>query len=145
MRMENCENERIIIEDFKVFLIVDRQLEERTVQRHLLEVRRLFKNSDFDPIKATKTDLRNYLMRLRGWSSYSYANILKSLRVFYRDYLGRKEVIEGFKFPNHPFKLKKIPSKIELQEFYRFLKEPLERAIFLFLRRQVCGEKNYLT
>ena len=144
MRMENCENERII-EDFKVFLIVDRQLEERTVQRHLLEIRRLFKNSDFDPIKATKTDLRNYLMRLRGWSSYSYANILKSLRVFYRDYLGRKEVIEGFKFPNHPFKPKKIPSKIELQEFYRFLKEPLERAIFLFLRRQVCGEKNYLT
>jgi len=54
--MENCENERIF-EDFKNFLIVDRQLEERTVERHLLEIRRLFKNSDFDPINATRSIL----------------------------------------------------------------------------------------
>jgi integrase len=131
LRMENRENERII-EDFEDFLIVDRQLAERTVERHLLEIRRFFKNSDFDPINATKADIRSYLMKFRNWSTYSYANMLKALRIFYRDYLGKKEVIEGFKFPNHPFKPKKIPSKRELQEFYQFLKEPLAKAIFLF-------------
>jgi integrase len=57
---------------------------------------------------------------------------LKALRVFYRDYLGKPEVIEGFKFPNRPFKPKRIPSKNELQEFYKFLKDPLAKAIFLF-------------
>jgi len=77
----------------------------------LLEIKRFLKNSDCDPINATKADVRNYLMRFRGWLTYSYASILKTLRIFYRDYLGRKEVIEGFKFPNHPFKPKKLPSK----------------------------------
>jgi len=80
-------------------LSVDKQLAGRTVERHLLGIKRFFKNSDCDPINATKADIRNYLMRFRNWSTYSYANILKTLRIFYRDYLGRKEVIEGFKFP----------------------------------------------
>jgi len=44
----------------------------------------------------------------------------EDLENFYRDYLGRKEVIEGLKFPNHPFKPKKIPSRGELREFYQF-------------------------
>jgi integrase/recombinase XerD len=130
-RMENGENERIF-EDFKNFLIVDRQLRDETVKKHLREVKRLFKNSSFDPINATRMDIRNYLMGFRDCSPYTYANILKALRVFYRDYLGKPEVIEGFKFPNRPFKPKRIPSKNELQEFYKFLKDPLAKAIFLF-------------
>ena len=53
LRMENRENERII-EDFKNFLIVDKQLAGRTVERHLLEIKRFFKNSDCDPINVQK-------------------------------------------------------------------------------------------
>ena len=117
--MENRSNERII-EDFKNLSVVDEQLAGRTVERHLIEIKRFFKNSDCDPINATKADIRNYLMSFRGWCTYSYANMLKTLRIFYRDYLGRKEVIEGLKFPNHLFKPKKSPSKGELQEFYQF-------------------------
>jgi integrase len=131
LRMENVENERIF-EDFRNFLIVDRQLKDETVNKHLREVRRLYENSDFNPLNATRIDIRNYLMRFRDCSPWTYANILKALRVFYRDYLGKPEVIEGFKFPNRPFKPKKIPSKKELQEFYKFLKDPLAKAIFLF-------------
>jgi hypothetical protein len=52
---------------------------------------------------ATRVDIRNYLMEFRDYSPWTYANILKALRIFYRDYLGKPEVIEGFKFPNRPF------------------------------------------
>jgi integrase len=130
LRIENIENSRIV-EDFKSFLIVDRQLRGETVRKHLREVKRLFKSSGFNPIYATKIDIRNYLMKFGGYSPYTYANILKALRVFYRDYLGKPEVIEGFKFPNRPFKPKRIPSKSDLQQFYQFLKEPLAKALFL--------------
>jgi hypothetical protein len=48
LRIENAKNGRML-EDFRNFLIVDRQPEERTVQRHLLELRMLFDSSGFDP------------------------------------------------------------------------------------------------
>jgi len=144
LRIENIENERII-EDFKNFLIVDRQLKDETVKKHLREIKRLFENSDFNPINAIRIDIRNYLMKFRDCSPYTYANILKALRVFYRDYLGKPEIIEGFKFPNRPFKPKKIPSKNELQEFYKFLKEPLAKAIFLIYATTGLRRKEVLS
>jgi hypothetical protein len=62
------------------------------------------------------------------------------LRIFYREFLGRPEVIEGFKFPSQPFNPIIIPSKKELQEFYSRLKEPMARALFLFLRNDWIEE-----
>jgi len=129
-RMENIEDERIL-EDFKNFLTVNRQLGERTVERHILELKRLFENAKFNPLNATKSDIRNYLMMFKEVPANSYANILKTLRIFYRDYLGRLEVVEGFKFPTRPFNAIAIPSKRKLQEFYRWLKEPMAKALFL--------------
>jgi integrase len=143
LRIENGENERIF-EDFKNFLTVDRQLGEGTVERHLREIRSLFRNSDFDPLKATRMDIRNYLMKFRDYSPNSYANVLKALRIFYRDYLGKPEVVEGFRFPNRPFKPKRVPSKDELQRFYGFLREPLAKAIFLIYATTGLRRKEVL-
>lgn len=100
-----------ILREFKDYLIVDRQLEKGTVERHISELERLFKVSGFNPLKATKSDIRNYLRTFKDIPANTYANILKTLRIFYRDYLGRREVIEGFKFPNRPFKTTIVPSK----------------------------------
>jgi len=50
-RIENTENStRRILKEFEDFLRVDRQLAEETVERHMLEIRKLFKNSKFDPL-----------------------------------------------------------------------------------------------
>jgi integrase len=120
------------MEEFRNFLIVDRKLSEGAVKRHLLEIRRLFENSNFNPLKAERADIRSYLLKFKEWPPSSYANILKTLRIFYREFLGRPEVIEGFKFPSRPFNPIIIPSKKDLQEFYSRLKEPMARALFLF-------------
>ena len=132
MRMENGENGfRRILLDFEDYLRVDRRLEDGSVMRHMQEIRKLFRIAEFDPLRATKRDLRGYLKRFLDRSPYTYANVLKALRVFYRDYLGRPEVVEGFKFPPKTFKPVTIPSKGELRMFYDWLDEPLAKAIFL--------------
>jgi len=74
----------------------------------------------------------------------TYANVLKSLRVFYRDFLGREEIIEGFRFPSRQFKATVIPSKEDLQEFYRWLKEPLAKALFLIYSTTGLRRKEVL-
>jgi len=131
-RIENGENsKKRILKEFEDFLRVDRQLAEETVERHMLEIRKLFKNSKFDPLNPKRSDIIEYLKRFVERSSYTYANILKALRVFYKDFLQKGEVIEGFKFPERPISAKIIPSKEDLQKFYRFLDEPLAKAIFL--------------
>jgi integrase len=144
LRIENDENKRIL-DDFRNYLLIDRQLEEGTIERHILEIKRLFKSSDFNPLKAERSDIRKYLMRFKDLSPYSYANILKAMRVFYRDYLGRPEVIQWFKFPSRPYKLVKIPSKKDLKEFYSWLKEPLAKAMFLIYATTGLRRKEVLS
>jgi integrase len=144
LRIENDENKRIL-DDFRNYLLIDRQLEEGTVERHILEIKKLFKSSDFNPLKAERSDIRKYLMRFKDLSPYSYANILKALRVFYRDYLGKPEIIQGFKFPSRPYKLVKIPSKKDLKEFYSWLKEPLAKAMFLIYATTGLRRKEVLS
>jgi len=112
-------------------LTVDRQLQKETVVRHLLELKRLFKNSDFNPLDATKSDIRRYLSNFIGKPANTYANVLKTLKIFYRDYLGRGEVVEGFKFPAKSFKPSIVPSKDDIKRFYEWLKEPLAKAMLL--------------
>ncbi|MGQ9778234.1 MAG: tyrosine-type recombinase/integrase [Thermodesulfobacteriota bacterium] len=126
-------------------MFVDRQLGERTVERYILELKRLFRISEFNPLKATKLDIRNYLKNLKDIPANSYANVLKTLRVFYRDYLGRGEVIEGFRFPSRPFNAIIIPSKKDLQAFYHWLREPLAKALFLIYSTTGLRRKEVLS
>ncbi|MCJ7761658.1 site-specific integrase, partial [Candidatus Bathyarchaeota archaeon] len=57
---------------------------------------------------------------------------LSALKIFFRDYLLKPELIESFKFPRQPFKPKHILTKKQLQEFFGNLEKPKERALFLF-------------
>jgi integrase len=71
------------------------------------------------------------LIKFNGMSPCTYANVLKSLKVFCRDFLKKPELIESFKFPQVPFKPKTIPTKKELQQFYQALDCPKDNALFL--------------
>ncbi|RLF92550.1 hypothetical protein DRN52_07830 [Thermococci archaeon] len=115
-RIENMENMRIL-EDFRDYLTVERRLGKRTVERYMLEIRKLFRKARFDPLRAKRLEIRDYLRNFIDKPANSYANVLKALRIFYRDYLGRGEVIEGFRFPSRPFKVVVIPSKRSFKNF----------------------------
>jgi integrase len=74
-------------------------------------------------------------------SPSTYANHLKSLKVYCRDYLHRPQLVETFKFPQIPFKPKTIPTKSDLKLFYNELETLKDKALFLLyatsgLRRQ---------
>jgi len=143
LRIENRENTRIL-KDFEDYLRIDRQLGERTIERHMMEIKRLFKTANFDPLKATRQNIREYLKNFVGRPANTYANVLKALRVFYRDYLGRKDVVEGFRFPSSSFNVVSIPSKEELQRFYKWLKDPLAKVLFLIYSTTGLRRKEVL-
>jgi len=67
-----------------------------------IEIKRLFKIAKFDPLRATRLDIREYLKDFIGKPANSYANILKSLRVFYRDYLEGERLLKVLSFPRAP-------------------------------------------
>jgi integrase len=75
--------------------------------------------------------LRRFLLGLRDKSSYTYANYLKALKVFFRDYLGMPHVVSTFKFPHHEIILKKLPTREELRKFYEALPNLKSKTLFL--------------
>jgi len=121
-----------LLKDFEDFLRIERRAKDLTVYRHTLEIKRFVKFLGFHPLQATKADVRRYLKTLVEKPVFTYANVLKALRVFYRDYLQRGEVVESFKFPPKPFNPPVVPSKEEVRRFYEWLREPLAKAILLF-------------
>jgi integrase len=81
----------------------------------------------------TPEDLRKYLMLLKEGNHYTYANTLKALRRFFRDFLGLENLVKSFKFPQKRLELKKVPSKEEIRKFYEAIDDLEERAIFLLI------------
>ncbi|MEM0007883.1 MAG: tyrosine-type recombinase/integrase [Candidatus Bathyarchaeia archaeon] len=137
-----------LVEGFADFLRVDLRLSEVTVKEHLFEVKRFlewFRDSGFRNV--SREVVREYLKRFDGCSAYTYSNVLKALRRFFRDYLEMPMVVESFRLPRKPFKLKKVPTKDDLRRFYEALERPIERALFLMYattglrKREVLGLK----
>jgi len=118
-----------LLSDFKAFCMVDLQLTEETAKNHRAKIRRFLQWLNNRAINQNA--IREYLNQFNGKNPYTYANILKSLKVFIRDFLKNPELVESFKFPQAPFKPKTIPSKKELQQFYEALESPKDKALFL--------------
>jgi len=118
-----------VLSDFKAFCVIDLQLTEDTAKTHGAQIRR-FVHWLGDRALSLGV-LREYLSKFNGMSPCTYANVLKSLKVFCRDFLKKPELVESFKFPQVPFKPKTISTKKELQQFYHVLDSPKDRALFL--------------
>jgi len=60
----------------------------------------------------------------------TYKNILASIKWFYRNLLSVKKLVQRFRSPEIALKPISVPSKVELQAFYRVLTKPRDRALF---------------
>jgi integrase len=106
---------------------------ESTAEVHGRLIKNFLKTLRKAPSFVTKEDLRQYLKAIKeNKAPYTYKNHLSALKRFYRDFLGMENLVDTFKYPHISFKPKKVPNKTELQAFYKALKAPRARALFLF-------------
>lgn len=136
-----------LLADFQDFCEVDLHLtsnmakrHRRNIERFALEIGRDATNTT-QVTQITKEEIRQWLKELKHNGSVSlYKFHLSSLKRFYRDFLGMKELVESFKFPKQDYAPKPAKSKTQLQRFYRGFTEPMEKALFLMYA--TSGRRN---
>jgi len=133
--VNSCElptsNRTELLSRFKDFCKIDLNHSERTIEGHLLLVKRFLESMDKHPTQMTQENIRVYLARFKTKSPNTYANVLKSLKVFFRDFLDRPDVVESFKFPKKTYTVKSVPSKDDLQRFFKELDGLTCQTVFL--------------
>ncbi len=60
----------------------------------------------------------------------TYAAMLKATKSFFKKYL-KSNITDSFRYPKIPYHPKKVPTKKQLQEFYRALTSLKKKALFL--------------
>ena len=94
-----------------------------------MNIKRLLKVIRKALSELTPIDLRLYLTKYLNKATY--ANQIKSMRVFFRDFHRTGQVVESFTLPQNGYMPKVIPSKAKLQTFYGPLDELRDQALFL--------------
>ena len=64
-------------------------------------------------------------------SPKTYRNYLSALKVFFRDFMKKGELICDFKFPKQTYKPKILPTKDAVLQFYNGLSSSRDKALFL--------------
>ena len=136
-------NLNVLVDSFKKFLVVDLQLKPRTVESHLFYLRKLF-GFVGDVSKVTVDDLRRFLLTFKD-NPYTYANALKFLKVFYRDFMGVSYLVATFRFPPRPRREIVLPGKCELKMFYDALPTLKDKALFLMYASSGLRRREVLT
>ena len=115
--------------EFKQFCEVDLQLGKWAIRGHVANTRNLLK---WLGEREFSTDaIREYLSTLKEKSASTRANVIKSLRRFFRDFLRQGELVASFKLPRSEFKPHIVPNSEQLRQFYNALKTPADKAMFL--------------
>ena len=122
-----------LLEEFRLFCGVDLQLADRTVREHNNRIARILKGVGKEYNKVSKDDLRAYIFDFKqDHANATVAGIIKTLKVFYRDFLDCPKLVASFRFPQIPFKPKVVPTQEELQRFFGALDSEQGEALFLF-------------
>ena len=120
-----------IVSDFKVFLRINLVLSDLTVRDHV-RIINFFLKVVGKPIEEIDCqDVRSYLLKYRDKSPKTHNNQIGALKRFFRDYLGRKEVIESYRFREVNITIKPIPNTQQLQMFFQYLPSDRDKALFL--------------
>jgi site-specific recombinase XerD len=120
-----------LLDDFHDFCKVDLGLAEVTAKEYRRKMRRFFQAVDKPASSVTAEDVRAYLKPLSSGNANSYGNALKPLKRFFRDFMRMGEVVGSFKFRKIALKPIVVPSKEQMREFYKALRDPRARALFL--------------
>jgi len=120
-----------LLTKFKSFCEIDLRLSERTVDGHLWRVRRFLTAIDKPLARITSEDIRTYLAQTINKSQSTQANVLKALKVFFRDFLRMPNVVESFRFPKETWTPKLVPTKNDLRLFFKELENLRDQSAFL--------------
>jgi len=142
---QDKENPSNLLERFYDFCRVDLQLADSTAKKYRRKMRRFFAVAGKSASEIKVDDIRAYLGLFKDGNKNSYANALKPLKVFFRDFIKVGGIIESFKFPDRPMSIKVVPSKEKLRKFYYALEKPIERALFLFYATSGLRKNEVLT
>ena len=120
-----------VLDNFKEFCKVDLQLKEGTIKSLAMYARMFlnFLNGDLTDVKVE--DIRRFLSTFSGHESSTYRNVLKAVRRFVRDFMGRPDLVQSFRMPPKGYRPKRIPSKEEIRAGFNALRTDKQRAIYL--------------
>ncbi|MEM3616817.1 MAG: site-specific integrase [Candidatus Bathyarchaeia archaeon] len=122
----------VALDGFGRFLAIDLAMTRQTVNNHLWKVRYLLAYLKKPLHRITKDDLRAFLEMVRdSYSLNTYSCFIKTIRRFFRDYLGRPD-LANFRFPTIPFAPKMLNfDRRDLQRFHDNIEHPVVRMMFL--------------
>ena len=130
-----------MLDEFRAFLEVERQLAPKTVYNHVRYIRKLIEKTD----EASLDEIRGFMRGYMGRSVSGYSNALKAVKVFFRDFLGRGELVEGFRFPATPYKPRVVPDREDLVRFYDEITTIEGRLYFLLYATSGLRRKEGLS
>jgi len=120
------------LEDFRKFCEVDLSLQRRTVEGYVGRVRVFLQWCRASGMPASTEAVREFLSHYEA--ANSRANYLKAFRRFFRDFLGREDIIKSFKLPRPEIPIQpvlELPSREELRRFFEALPSLRYKAAFL--------------
>ncbi len=110
-----------------MFLIVQKNLTESTATAYLIQIKAFF-NAVKKPAHQIKVkDVQNFLYNIkRNKSSKTYRNYLGTLKVYFRDFLRKPELVQDFRFPKKSVIPKiGLPNKGQIKIFFKYLPSQL--------------------
>ena len=125
------------LDEFRAYLAGELELEDLTVEGYSGIIRKFLRWAGDRPV--TRRLIREYKLTLREAAKATRANFVKAARRFFRDFLGRPDLVEGMRMPRETAleRAKKHLSigatKEELRRFYEALLTDEGRAIFMLL------------
>jgi len=132
-----------ILRDYERFCKIDLQHSSGTAYRRVLDIRRflLWVNGT----EISRDVIRSFLEKYSSKSPHNYKRVLCSLRIFFNDYLQREDLIKTFRFPKIDEKPIIVPTKEQLQRFYKALEHPHYKAMFLMYATTGLRESEILS
>ena len=122
MQLELCLRDQSYLSkehNFEKFLLVQRNLNKATVKNHVRYLDIFLKSVSKDIHDIEVNDIQDFMLEIKEKRTLAtYKNYLSMLKIFFRDYLGKGDMIKDFKFPKQDVKPKLLPSNKDLKVFF---------------------------